>query len=84
MITRWLTYIHLFDFDIWYIQGTKNGIADTLSRHGTTPEDSDNDDDMDDYFDVKIYSTSVSSISSISISTVCIWFINSEYSGSDL
>jgi hypothetical protein len=85
MITHWLTYIRLFDFDIRYIQGTKNGAADALSRRGTAPEDSDNDDDdMDDYFDMKIYNTSVSPISFISASIAYIWLINDEYSGSDL
>jgi hypothetical protein len=84
MITRWLTYIRLFDFDMRHMQGTKNGAADALSRYGTAPEDSDNDDDMDDYFDAKIYSTSASPTSSISTPTAHIWLINSEYSGSDL
>jgi hypothetical protein len=60
MITRWLIYIRLFDFDVKHMQGTKNGVADVLSRRGVAPEDS-NDDDVDDYFDVKLYSISASS-----------------------
>ena len=45
MMTRWLAYIRLFDFDIKHIPGNKNGAADILSWHGQCP------DEADDYFD---------------------------------
>ena len=56
MITRWLTYIRLFDFDVKHIPGNKNGGADTLSRRRQAPEDDPDDSDPDDYFDSRLYS----------------------------
>ena len=37
MMTRWLTYIRLFDFDVKHVPGNKNGAADSLSRRGKGP-----------------------------------------------
>jgi RNase H-like domain found in reverse transcriptase len=34
MMTRWLAYIRLFDFDVKHIPGNKNGSANALSRRG--------------------------------------------------
>src|SRR5438045_8422556 len=34
MMTRWLTYIRLFDFDVKHVAGNKNGAADALSQIG--------------------------------------------------
>jgi hypothetical protein len=50
MITRWLAYIRLFDFDVKHIPGSKNGAADDLSRRGKAPED-ESDSDPDEYFE---------------------------------
>src|SRR5436305_3564569 len=36
MITRWLTYIRLFDFDVKHVAGNKNGGADALSDRKST------------------------------------------------
>ena len=54
MITRWLIYIRLFDFDVKHIPGSQNGAADSLSRRGKGPED-ESDDDPDDYFESQLY-----------------------------
>ena len=60
MITRWLTYIRLFDFDVKHIPGNKNGGADALSRRGLALEDPDElSDDVDDYFDAKIFNIQI-------------------------
>ena len=60
MITRWLTYTRLFDFDGKHIAGNKNGGADTLSRRGLALEDPDElSDDVDDYFDAKIFNIQI-------------------------
>jgi len=61
MMTRWLTYIRLFDFDVRHVPGTKNGAADALSRRGQSPND-DPEDDVDDYFDAKLYCNYVTSL----------------------
>jgi hypothetical protein len=60
MMTRWLTYIRLFDFDVKHIPGTKNGGADALSRRGLAPKDEvEDENEADDYFDAKLYGTTV-------------------------
>jgi hypothetical protein len=48
MMTRWLSYIRLFDFDSKHILGPKNGTADALSRHGQSPEDEVEDENEAD------------------------------------
>ena len=56
MMTRWLSYIRLFDFDVAHIPGNKNGGADALSRRGQVPNDDEEDEnEADDYFDAKLY-----------------------------
>jgi hypothetical protein len=81
MITRWLTYIRLFDFDVHHIPGKKNGAADALSRRGHAPEDSDSEEDVDDFFDAKLYNIYVDSGSD---RVARVWLLEGEYSGSDL
>ena len=59
MMTPWLAYIRLFDFDVKHIPGNKNGAGDALSRRGQSPHDyPDPEDDADDYFDAKLYHAS--------------------------
>jgi len=81
MITRWLTYIRLFDFDVRHIPRKKNGAADTLSRRSKAPEDSDSEEDVDDFFDMKLYNISVDSGSDMMVQA---WLLEEEYFGSDL
>ena len=65
MMTRWLTYIRLFDFHVKHIPGNKNGGADALSRRGQGPQDlTEDEDEADDYFDAKLYSIQASDQSS--------------------
>src|SRR5437773_9380840 len=60
IITRWLTYIRLFDFDVKHIPGNKNSGADALSRRGLALEDPDElSDDVDDYFGAKIFNIQI-------------------------
>ena len=45
MVTRWITWIRLFDFDVRHVPGRQHSEPDSLSRR---PNDDDGDDD-DDY-----------------------------------
>lgn len=87
MMMRWLAYIRLFDFSIKHIPDNKNGGADALSRHGEGPQDPPEDEnEADDYFDVKLYSIQASEQRSDwnYSPTARIYLPNAEYEGDDL
>jgi len=82
MMTRWLAYIRLFDFDVKHIPGNKNSAADALSRRGLTAEDPDeSEDESDDYFDGQLYSMYVTENNS---PIARIYLHEGEYEGDDL
>src|SRR5205814_5855313 len=54
MMTRWLTFIRLFDFEVKHVPGAKNSGPDGLSRRGKAPTDEE-EEDPDDFFDAMIY-----------------------------
>ena len=80
MMTRWLAYIRLFDFDVAHVPGNKNGAADGLSRRGRAPED-ESDEDPDDYFESRLYS--VSAEPSL-MQLIRVYLNEGEYDGDDL
>jgi len=86
MMTRWLAYIRLFDFDVKHIPGTKNGAADALSRRGVSQDEPEEpEEEADDYFDVKLYHAYVSTPSSKDYDyTARIYLHEGEYDGDDL
>jgi RNase H-like domain found in reverse transcriptase len=54
LITRWLAWIRLFDFDVRHVPGKKNVVADGLSRKPPGPSDlleMGDDDDIEDFID---------------------------------
>jgi RNase H-like domain found in reverse transcriptase/Integrase zinc binding domain/Reverse transcriptase (RNA-dependent DNA polymerase) len=57
MMTRWLAYIRLFDFDTKHVPGHKNGAADALSRRGNSEEDGSSEDEVDEFFEARMYET---------------------------
>ena len=38
-VTQWLAWIRLFDFEVRHVPGTKNVVADSLSRRPAIEED---------------------------------------------
>ena len=52
---RWLSDLHLFDFDIKYHVGRKNQVADTLSHHPLNPDSSLESEDDDDNWETISY-----------------------------
>lgn len=52
VMTRWLTWLRLFDFEAKHIKGKTNIIADSLSRKPFDEEDND-DTDIEDYLDTE-------------------------------
>ncbi|KYG39566.1 hypothetical protein M433DRAFT_10690 [Acidomyces richmondensis BFW] len=48
MVTRWLAWIQMFDFDVRHVPGKKNVVADALSRKPTGPI-ADEDGELDDW-----------------------------------
>jgi len=81
MMTRWLFYIRLFDFDVSHVPGNKNDATDDLSRHEKAPEDK-SDSNPDDYFESKLYSISINPFPSTS--TAYIYLNEREYMDDDL
>jgi hypothetical protein len=57
LVTRWMAWIHLFDFDVKHIPGPKNGAADGLSRRPATQRElheQSQEMDVDDFVDAEI------------------------------
>jgi hypothetical protein len=84
MMTRWLSYIRLFDFEVRHIPGNKNGAADALSRRLPSSDEAESDaDSTDDYFESKLYAISVNP-DLVEDYLVQVWFQQADYEGDDL
>ena len=55
MITKWLSYLQLSDFDASYLPKEKNRAADALSRRGGRDEKLKEKADDDNYFEAQMY-----------------------------
>jgi len=81
-MTRWLSYIRLFDFEVRHIPGNKNRTADALSRRIPVTDDSESDpQSTDDYFESKLYSITAAPVEDYNVQ---IWFQQADYEGDDL
>ena len=57
LVTRWLAYINLFDFDVKHVSGKTHTAADELSRRFPTAqdlEDARNEPDLKNVLDVEL------------------------------
>ncbi len=65
LVTRWLAWIRLFDFEVKHVPGTKHTAADGLSRRPRTASDTldeENEVDIDDFIDAELYCARVSPV----------------------
>ena len=49
LITRWLAWIRLFDFEVRHIPGKKHTAADGLSRRPRAPDDTSDEESVDEF-----------------------------------
>jgi hypothetical protein len=82
MMTRWLSYIRLFDFDVEHIPGNKNGAADALSRRMKS-EDDEMEEEVDGYFEARMYGITVAETTP-EPSMARLYLHEGEYIGDDL
>jgi hypothetical protein len=57
LVTRWLAWIRLFDFEVRHVPGTKHTAADGLSRKPPSPNDlkeAAEEEDIDDWVDTQL------------------------------
>ena len=81
MITPWLIYIRLLDFDVKHIS-SKNDAADSLSRRGKGPENK-SDNDPDNYFESRLYYVSARPLA-LSSPFTRVYLSEGEYTDDDL
>jgi ribonuclease HI len=65
LVTRWIAYMRLFDFEVRHVPGNKHTAADGLSRRprtGSDDIDEANEVDIDDFIDAEINAFRVASI----------------------
>jgi hypothetical protein len=65
LVTRWIAYIQLFDFEVRHVPGSKHTAADGLSRRPRTESDNvdeANEVDIEDFIDAEINAFSVAPI----------------------
>ena len=66
LITHWIAWIQLFDFDVKHVAGKKHTTADGLSRKPVTEEDireRENEQDIEDFIDMELGSLRIAPIS---------------------
>jgi hypothetical protein len=62
LVTQWLAWIRLFDFEVKHIEGKKNVVADALSRRRPTEaevEEAENEEDIDEWVTARLFTARV-------------------------
>jgi RNase H-like domain found in reverse transcriptase/Integrase zinc binding domain len=54
LVTRWLAWIQLFDFEVKHVKGTKHTAADGLSRRPWQEGDTEDDEDIDEWLAMEL------------------------------
>lgn len=56
LVTRWIAWIRLFDFDLRHVPGKKHSVADALSRRPRNEEEEEEKEevDVDDFIDAEL------------------------------
>ena len=54
LVTRWLAWIQLFDFEVKHVKGTKHTAADGLSRRPFQEGDTEEEEDIDDWIAMEL------------------------------
>ena len=65
LVTRWIAYIRLFDFEVRHVPGNKHTAADGLSRRPRTKSDDVDEEhevDIDDFIDAELNAFSVAPV----------------------
>ena len=65
LVTRWIAYIRLFDFEVRYVPGNKHTATDRLSRRPRTKSDDIDEEhevDIDDFIDAELNAFSVAPV----------------------
>src|SRR5271156_2249386 len=65
LVTRWIAYIRLFDFEVRHVPGSKHTAADGLSRRPRTKSDDVDEEhevDIDDFIDAELNAFSIAPV----------------------
>jgi len=54
VVTRWIAWIRLFDFDVRHVPGKKHTAADGLSRRPQGEGETEDEEDIDDWLDTEL------------------------------
>ena len=84
LVSRWLAWIRLFDFDVLHVPGTKHSAADGLSRHPYSPAEKNegaSEQDLGDFIEAdlevfSIYGTHKSSLTELQSSSILLTSCN--------
>ena len=84
VMTRWIAYIHLFDFEVRHVPGKVNLAADALSQRGPVTGNDSEEEDIEKFLDAEIANVQVESHWTVLMINVTeIWFDPSEYEGNE-